>query len=173
MYICRMNDKERNNLLFNQARSLRMCDGVHKAWYGRVLSVDELFDLYYRNLDFCLDFRWPDAKAVRELFSDEERHKHGVVANEKWSLLNPTHSIVMGDSEAKIRYNGFAVGKATVTGRSKCDITAKGHAYVVVDVYDDACVTVSSEEQARVTVIKNSKNCKLSCLGQTTIKECI
>lgn len=172
MYFCKMNQDKRNRTLYDQAKELRMCNAVHKQWYGRNLSADELFSLYYANLDFCLDYRWPDSKTARRMFSLEELRSHGVVADDTWSLLNPTHSVVMGESKAKIRYNGFTVGRATIIGRSKCDITVKGHAFVTLCVYDEAEVTIATEDSARVIILKYSDKCDISSLGQATIKEC-
>lgn len=168
-----MNLKEINDTLFSQAKSLRMCDAVHKQWYGKVLSTDDLFSLYYANLDFCIEYRWPDATSVRDMFDVSTLREHGVVANDKWSLLNPTHSIIMGTSHARIRFNGFSVGRVTVMGGSVCEITAKGHSHVTLCVYDNADVRISAEDNARVIILKCSDNCMLKSTGMTTIKECI
>lgn len=162
-----------NETLFSQARDLRMCDDVHRAWYGRCLTVDELFDLYYRNLDFCTDYRWPGTEEARELFTDEERHAHGVVMDEKWSLLNPTHSIVTGKSNAKIRYNGFNVARTTIMDKSFCDISVKGHAFVTIHLYDKARINIVVETPATAMIIKHSNDCRCTLTGQATIKECI
>lgn len=168
-----MNPEERNKTLFEQAKRLRMCDEVHKAWYGKTLGVDELFDLYYRNFDFCTEYRWPHRNTVRELFSDEERHSHGFVADEKWSLLNPTHSVILGASDAKIRYNGFSVARTDIMDNSHCEISIKGHAIVSVHVYDTARVSVNVEDKGSALIVRHSKKCRCAAMGQATIKECI
>lgn len=161
-----------NDTLFRQAKVLRMCKEVHNMWYGKILSVDELFDLYYANLDFCVEYRWPSPETLKELLSDDERRSHGMIADDRWSLLNTAHCVVLGDSEAKLRYNGFAVARATITGNSKCEITAKGHAHLTLCVYDNASVNLDVSDKARVVILRYSKNCTLSYVGKATVKEC-
>lgn len=168
-----MDIKKINEELFTQARDLRMCNDVHKQWYGRDLPIDDLFDLYYRNLDFCTDYRWPSADVAKQLFTDEERHSHGVIIDENWSLLNPTHSIVTGYSNAKIRYNGFNVARTTIMDNSCCDISVKGHAFVTVHLYDKSKIDITIEAPARATIIKHSHDCRYNVVGQATVKECV
>lgn len=167
-----MNAKKTNETLFLQAKELRMCDKVHKAWYGRELSVDELFDLYYQNLDFCTDNRWPSNEEAKELFTREELRSHGVVIDETWSLLNPTHSIYLGSAQGCIRYNSFCVGRTTIMGSSSCDISVKGHAIVTIHVYDKANIRVFVEKNAKVIIIKHSTLCTTTVIGKATIKDC-
>lgn len=167
-----MNIEKVNDTLFAQAKALRMCDEVHKGWYGKTLSADELFSLYYANLDFCIEHHWPSNETLKTAFTDEQRRRNGMVVDDRWSLLNPTHSIVLGDSTAKIRYNGFSVGRATVMDSSQCEISAKGHAVAHIHLYDKAKVKITVEGSAMVSVYLHSYQCHYNITGQATIKEC-
>lgn len=167
-----MNIEKVNEELFSQAKRLRMCDTVHKYWYGKNLPVEELFSLYYANLDFCTEYRWPSRKTLKTLFTEEQRRNNGMLVDDTWSLLNPTHAIILGKSRAKARYNAFSVARLTVMDASECEITAKGHAVVHVHVYDKAKVNIVAEDGARVSVFKHSDSCICTSTGQTTIKEC-
>lgn len=168
-----MNMQNLNEILFSQARNLHMCGKVHKKWYGRTLSMDELFELYYANLDFCIDNQFPSVTQLKELLTDEQRRGHGMLADDSWSLLNPEHAIVLGRSKATIRFNAFNVGRVTVAGSSECEISVKGHARVVVHLYDHANVRVSSQDKSNATLIIHSDTCSFYTKGQTTVKECI
>lgn len=168
-----MKSKERNETLFAQAKELKMCPAVHRAWYGKTWDADTLADMMYRNMDFCIDNRWPAKGTLKGLFSDEERHRNGIVVEEQWSLLNTTFATIIGDADAKARYNAFNVGKIYVFDNAKCEVTAKGHASVTVHVYDSATVNVTSQDKAHVLVVTHSTHCGGRALGQVTIKECV
>lgn len=167
-----MNLKEINETLFAQAKEMRMCDAVHREWYGKIWDADRLADVMYRNLDFCIGNRWPSRDTLKGLFTDDERHRNGIVADERWSMLNNTFAVVMGRSDAKARYNAFNVGKIYVFDNSKCEITVKGHASVTIHIYDGASVNVTAQDKAHVLVVKHSKSCECSGKGKMTIKEC-
>lgn len=166
-----MNLEEINKTLFLQAKELKMCDAVHKAWYGKVWDYDTLADVMYRNLDFCIDNRWP-AKETLELVPTEIRHKNGIIVDEQWSLLNNTFAVVIGNANAKARYNAFNVGKIYVFDDSKCDIAVKGHASVSIHIYDSAIVNVTAQDYAHVLVVRHSIQCRCYGKGQITFKEC-
>lgn len=165
--------KEINEILFSQAKELKMCDDVHRFWYGKTLSYDELIDLFYHNLDFCIDYRWPDEATIKKFFPALVRNHRGILVSEKWSLLNNTYAVIIGNSEAKARYNGFAVGSIHVFDNSTCEVIAKNHAHVTIHVYDNARITVTADEGTQVLVLRHSKHCWCACVGQATIKECI
>ena len=168
-----MNMQKVNSELFSQAKALRMCDEVHRFWYGRTLSADELFSLFYANLDFCTDYRWPAKETLKSFFTPDQRHKNGMVVDESWSLLNPVHAIVIGDSKATARYNAFTVGRITVMDNSSCLITVKGHARVCIHLYDKANAHVTVSDNAHATITKHSPDCECLTWGQTTIKDCV
>lgn len=168
-----MNLKDTNKLFFSQAKALKMCDDVHKLWYGKTLSYDELFSLFYQNLDFCIEHRWPSEEDLSQRIPAEDRRKNGLLVNDRWSLLNTTHAAIIGNSVAKARYNGFAVGKIYVFNDAICDIAVKGHASVMIHVYDSAKVSVSAQEGTHVLILRHSDDCICNCAGRATIKECI
>lgn len=165
--------KKINETLFTQAKELKMCGDVHRHWYGKTLPVDDLANLMYRNLDFCIDNRWPSKGTLKACFSDEERRRNGIVVDDKWSLLNNTFAVVIGNSDAKARYNAFNVSKIYVFDNAKCEITVKGHASLTIHVYDSAFVTVTAQEKAHVLLVRHSKTCSCITAGQITRKESI
>lgn len=167
-----MNIKEINETLFAQARERRMCRDMYRAWYGEVWDADRLADAMYRNMDFCIDNRWPSKETLREMFSDEQRHRNGIVTGERWSLLNATFALALGDSRVTARYNAFNVGKIYAFGTSRCEVSVKGHASVTVHAYDSAAVNVTAEEGTHVLVVTHSRGVSCSGTGQMTIKEC-
>lgn len=168
-----MDLKKVNQSLFAQAKELKMCDEVHRYWYGKSLPVNDLANLMYRNLDFCIDNRWPSKETLKTHFSDDERRRNGVLVDDEWSLLNTTFAVIVGDSNAKARYNAFNVGKIYVMDNSRCEITVKGHASLTIHVYDTASVSVAAQEHAHVLLVEHSKTCTCETAGQITRKECI
>lgn len=168
-----MNIHEINEILFSQAKSLRMCDKVHKQWYGKDLSAEELFDLYFRNIDFCLDFHWPNINVVNELFDEETLRENGVLIKDSWSFLNKQRLAILGDSKANIRYNAMNVGTVYVCDTAYAEISIKGKAFVVIHAYDDCTVIAICDSTAKATIIRHSKYANIVSKGQTTIKECV
>lgn len=167
-----MNIQKANKELFAQAKALRMCDEVHKAWYGKTLDVDDLAGLFYRNMDFCIDYRWPSRETLKNLFEKEDLRRNGIIVDDKWSLMNPTFATTIGQSRANIRFNGFSVGKVCAFNDSACIVTVKGHAKVIVHLYDKAFLSCTTRDSAQVTIMLHSENCLYSITGQATIKEC-
>lgn len=167
-----MSLKETNKILFAQAKELKMCDAVHKAWYGKTWSYDKLADMMYRNLDFCIENRWPSRKTMKTI-PDDARHRNGIIVDEQWSLLNTTLAVVMGESDAKARYNAFNVGNLNIFDTSRCYVSVKGHASVSIHIYDSATLNVTAEDHAHVLVVRHSESAKIFKTGQITIKECI
>ncbi len=167
-----MNLKEINETLFAQAKELRMCDTVHKEWYGKTWRYDKLADVMYRNLDFCIEHRWPARQTLKTLIPIDARHRNGIVIDEQWSLLNTAFALVMGTSQAKARYNAFSVGQLHIFDDAQCYVSAKGHASVTVHVYDRATANVTAEDKAHVLIVRHSERCRCIKTGQMTEKEC-
>lgn len=172
LYFCKMNLTEINKTLFSQAKALKMCDAVHREWYGKSLDASALADLYFQNTDFCIDYHWPSPSVLKDLFDIDTLRSNGFVVDDKWSLLNPSRATIVGVSYSKIRFNGFGAGTIYVCDESAVEVTAKGRSFVVVHVYDDAIATVICDTTARAVVINHSKFSKITTKGQTTIKEC-
>lgn len=171
MYLCKMDLQKINIDLYNEAKALRMCEKVQKAWYDKTYTADELITMFHQNFDFCAEHRWPSKETMKR-FDATTRHAHGVLVDEKWSLLNPNLSVIVGSSVAKVRYNAFSVGKVYVFNNSKVEITAKGHAIVSIHLYDETDVSVTTMDYARVTIMRHSKESTCKCYGKATLKEC-
>ena len=149
-----------------------MCDSVHRLWYGKTLSPKELAELFFENIDFCLDFHWPSANTLRELLGENNLRDNGIIADDKWSVLNRQWVAVIGNSEATLRYNALNAGTVYVCDGAKVNVFVKGRAFVVIHAYDDANVSVVCDDTAKATVIIHSKFVKVSHKGQITKKEC-
>ena len=150
-----------------------MCNEVHRNWYGKSWDFNELADVMYRNLDFCIDYRWPSKETLKELIPINARHENGIVIDEEWSLLNNTFALIIGDSKSNVRYNAFNVGKIYVFDNSKCNITVKGHAFLIIHLFDNANVNVTVNDNAKASIVLHSELCSYCSTGSVTIKESI
>lgn len=168
-----MNDSEINKILYSEAKELKMCDSVHRMWYEKTFSPNELASIMYANLDFCINTRWPNSVEFRNLFDIKTLRENGIVADDEYSLYNPTHSYILGKSFSKIRYNGFSVCRTTIIDSSECEITAKGHTIVTIHLYDRAKIKVTVCDNANVLIIRHSSFCTCDVVGNATIKNSI
>lgn len=148
-----------------------MCDAVHRQWYGKILSLDELFELFYANMDFCIEKNFPNAQKLREILTLDELRSHGCLADDDYSLLNPKYSVVMGKSNSTIRYNGRHVGVVYLRDNSRTEISIKGNAHIVAHLYGSATLHIKKESSIKPLIVLHSDNIRLHIEGQTTIKK--
>lgn len=152
-----MDNKQLNTLLRKEAVSLGICDKVLATWEVN-MNDGALISLGYRNIDFLLKHHWPSNQTLKSIWPSDFLRQNGVFVDDRWSVNNPEHSLVLGDSKITIRYNGWNIGKVYVRDNAQISITAKNKSTVFVHAFEDACVCVEQYDDARVVIIRHSEN---------------
>lgn len=165
-----MDSKELNIYVKEDARGLGLCDRWYNGWDSDA-KQDDLLDMMYKGIDFCLKHHWPSNQFLKENGDIKILRAHGVLVDEKRSALNPSKCLVLGQSDVIIRYNGSTNGVAYLRDNSKVKVSAKNRAFVIIHVFDNVQVEAEQTDSAHLVIIKHSENISVSTTGNVTIRE--
>lgn len=122
--------------------------------HQRLQVADTWFDLiqiYLDSIDFCLSNGFSIKDHVRKHFT-ETMEQHNIYLDGFAALINPKQVITLGDTSGTVRVDEYNVCQIYIKHNSKIKIKAVNHSFVMVDVFDDACLEVESLNEAKVCV---------------------
>lgn len=128
-------------------------------------------DKLFEGINFCMKHHWPKNDYIRENFTEEFRHSHAILADDRYSLLNPPKALVLGKSESTIRFNGMSQGDVYIRDNANVTITAKGRSSVYVKVYENACIKAFAEDMARIVIVRCSPNAAIEQRGHVFVRK--
>ena len=158
---------ELNKDLREQAISLGLCNEWQKLWkndWSREKMVEQMF----KGLDFCLKHRYPSNDFILNHFDIAFRRKCNVFVNDKYSVVNPEQSLVLGNSDITFRYNMWNPGRIYIRDNAAMRLIAKNRSFVIVHLFDEAYVTAEQFDKAKIVLIKHSD--KVTIVADTNIK---
>ena len=161
---------ELNQELKSQAIALGLCNQWQKEWKGD-WNTATLADRMYKGIDFCLQHHWPTNAFLKKNFSLEELRTNNIYIDDKRSVLNPKHSLILGKSEVKIRFNGAYAGNIYIRDKSVVELTAKTRSFVIVHLFDEASINATQQDLANITIIKHSKKSLAIGVGKVKFRE--
>lgn len=143
-----------NEILRKQAIKHGLCDDWQKNVWNRVLSYEELIEIYIRGFDFSVNNDWLNYDFIQKVFPEDELHKGHVYINEEvdLSVEQSGFYVFLGDCTGKVDINGlYAV---TLYLRHDSEMT--------VNVASGACAFVRCFDKADATLVidKYSKGIK-------------
>ena len=148
---------ELNKELRSQAVHLGLCDDWKKLW-KKNWSNEKMVEQMYKGLDFCLKNHWPANEYILKHFDLDFRRKSNVYVNDKYSVVNPKQSLVLGKSEITFRYNGWSSGNIHIRDNSSAKVTVKNKSFVIVHLYENAYCVAEQLDKAKVVLVKHSPN---------------
>lgn len=165
-----MTEKELNNALRGMAVSKGLCQQWQQEWENG-WNEDKMILQFYRGIDFFLKNRFVSNDFIKQNFHQDFLRRHGIIVDDKYSLLNPGRSIVMGSGEATIRTNGYWLSAVYAVDNANLKIETKNASYAIVSVLGDAVVEATQLDHSRLTVIMHSRNAKLTTTGNVRVRE--
>lgn len=157
-----------NKELRNKAVSLGLCDTWQKKWI-KDKTPQQLIDMYKKGIDFCLESNYPDNKFIKENFTKDILSKNNMFVDEDFYVLNPENDcVILGESQGKLIFDGYAVRDIYINGNADVEIEASDFAKIFVNVYDDAQVVVTQKKNSVIHVYKHGTGEVLS-VGNVTI----
>lgn len=157
-----------NKELRNKAVSLGLCDTWQKKWV-KDKTPQQLIDMYKKGIDFCLESNYPDNKFIKENFTKDILSKNNMFVDEDFYVLNPENDcVILGESQGKLIFDGYAVRDIYINGNADVEIEASDFAKIFVNVYDDAQVVVIQKKNSVIHVYKHGTGEVLS-VGNVTI----
>ena len=140
--------------LREQGRALGMCDKVYEVWTGSE-SVDELCELYVKNMEFVTEHpEWNLNKVFKENSNEAIRHKHGIYIDEVATLRNTNDIVINGRSDITLVVDNSNVIEIYVRDQSNFSIELSNNSTAYIYVYDQSSVSISTDYLSKCFVYK-------------------
>lgn len=136
--------------LAKQAKAKGICQEWHKE-LKELTDKRAMVDMYIRGIDFCLSNDYPSNDYIRANFKGVMEEK-GVFLDEKVNLENFRYCVALGKTQGEVRVAGYKVCEVFVKHQSALHIIAEDNAFVEIDMFDDAVVSVVSSGKAKVHI---------------------
>lgn len=138
----------REQLVSNAAFAGGCTDGISQL--SDSLSKQDMLQVFWDRIDFCLAKNFPDKEFLKENFAGELDGK-GIYIDRDVELPEG-NAVLLGDSHATLQADGYKVCRLYAKHNTNLVINASGNAFVMVDALDNARVTVNCDGDARVVV---------------------
>ncbi len=138
--------------LAKQARGFNIC----QEWHDELMTLDSkkaMIEMYLKGIDFCLANDFPNNDFIRANFQGV-MEPFGVFLDDTVALVNADKCVALGQTDGRVEITDFGCSEIFVKHRSELTIIAKGDAFVMVDVFDNAVVHVHAHDRAKVCVNK-------------------
>lgn len=154
--------------LSKEAKRLNCC---REGFEGLLSACDitGLCHLYIRHIDFCFEHDFPSKDYIKATFG-KETSKHGIYVDEDIEVCNQGSCIALGSSKGSVLTSDYGVSEIHARHDSNLKVIAKGNAFVMVDVYDDAVVDVCAYDRAKVCVNKHGGNVTYNATDDAVVK---
>lgn len=147
-------------------------NGICKEWHKELLTLadkDALCEMYLRGIDFCLSNDYPNNGFIQSHFKGV-MEKHGIFLDDKVSVENTPKCVCLGACSGQITIDGFNVCEVFGKHDSTLTISARGNAFVMVDVFDNSTIIVQAYDRAKVCVNRYGGTIHDCAIDDATIK---
>lgn len=146
--------------------------GICEDWYLELKNeknTDRILDMYLRGIDFCLANNFPSNEFIRDNFKGKINDK-GIYLDSVLIAKDQPKVVILGSCLGRVETKDFDVCEVFIKDNSEIVITASGNSFVMVDVFDNAKLTVYSKENANVCVNLYGGNIIQNAQGKGKIK---
>lgn len=165
-----MDNRKLNQQLRTQAINLGLCQKWQNDWQND-WSQSILIDKYKEGIDFCLANNFPSNQFIIDNFSLPILRASGIFINDTRSALNTPEAVIKGGSYIKMRYNARHSGTVYIADNAHLQIRAHNDSFVLVHVYGTAEVEAFQQDNARLVIIRHSRNAQIVTWGNSLVKE--
>lgn len=152
-----------SNELAKQAKKFRIC----QEWHDELKNLENkkaMIKMYLKGIDFCLSNDYPSNEFIRTNFKGV-MEEFGVFLDDSIDLVNTTKCVCLGQTKGRVEINSFGTSEIFAKHYSELTIIAKGDAFVMVDLFDNAVIHIQAYDRAKVCVnrygnstVDNQKN---------------
>lgn len=161
-----------NKELRDRAVSLGLCDKWQKSWV-KDKSPQQLIDMFKKGIDFCFETGFPDNDFIKENISKEILKKNNMFVDEEFYKANPENDcVILGNSQGKLTFDGYAVRDIYVNGDADVEIEAKDFSKIFVNVYGNSQVCLLQKGCSSVNVYRHGDN-NITYTGEVNIRESV
>lgn len=128
--------------------------GICQEWHSELKTLEdkkELLAMYVKGIDFCLSNDYPNNEYIRTNFKGM-MEEFGVFLDDSIDLTNPERCVSLGSTKGRIEINAFGVCEVFAKNDSELIIIAKGDAFVMIDLFDNAVIHIHAQDRAKICV---------------------
>lgn len=129
-------------------------NGICAAWLQDMKGTDDtrqLFDMYIRGIDFCLQHEYPDMDTMRRYQAAAQAA--GIFVDcDGMRTSNPARTVCLGETVGLIKYDGHHAGAVYIKHGSSVTLVATGNSFVMVDIFDNASLLAEAWDDAQICV---------------------
>ena len=162
------------NALNKEIRDMAVSCGLCGQWQDEWKydwDIDRMFSQFYRGMDFFIDKRFVSAEYIKQNFDRDILRQNGVIVDDEFSLMNPNNAILIGESKANVRMNGFKATTIYVTDKGKLKVTGKNKSFAMIHAYGNARIEAKTYDAATIVVIRHSENVSVSADEKVKVKD--
>lgn len=141
------------NLTKELARQARK-HGICEQWLSELKTLNdkrELVAMYLRGIDFCLRNNYPSNEFIKANFGDI-CPEMGVYVDRCIDVANVRPCVCLGVTFGKYTIDNYCAGEIYVKHNTHIDIIAKGNAFLMVNLFENAVVNIYANDHAKICV---------------------
>lgn len=152
--------------LRKMARKAGLCDRWFSEW-KKDETDESLFDKYKKGIDFSIEYNWISNDFIKRHWDKPILQANNIFVDDKNISKDSLKGIIIvnGDCDMTLNFSAFDVADVYIRHTSKVIINAWYMARIMLNVYDDAEVTINSNVQSRVYVYKHSPHSVVKNIG--------
>ena len=150
-----MDIKDINTILRTKAIKAGLCEDWQNNKWNKVLTKDELLELYIKGIDFSLKQEWFDYDFIKVAFNKEDLHRHNIYLDENVAIEDAQNGyyVFLGRCTGTLWVNGLKAVTVYVRHDSVINVEAYDGARVQVRYYDNSDGACKSDSYSRVKKI--------------------
>lgn len=142
--------------------------GLCRPWQAKLregLPLKDLVGLYFRGIDFCISNDYPSLDFLRNEIKGKGEAYGVFVDDEVRGLRNYANVSLNGGCKALLEYDGFSVSRLYIRNTSEVGVCLSGHAFLTVDIFDDARLTLGVAGDDAVANVNVYGNARVEVVG--------
>lgn len=146
--------------------------GICTPWHNVLLKLqnkEAMVKMYLKGIDFCLANNYPPNDFIREHFKGV-MEEQGVFLDDSIKVVNMPKCVCLGTTCGSIEAAGYEVCEIYVKHNSELNVIAKDNAFVMIDIYDDAIISVYASDRAKVCVNHHGGSVNRYAMNDAIIK---
>lgn len=114
-------------------------------------DIEKLLSMYIQGIDFCLANNYPDNEYIRANFKGKMEHR-GIYLDDDFRAENCRVVVALGQCSGNIELSSYQVSELFVKHESELMVVARENSFVMIDIFDNAKLTVLACDNAKVCV---------------------
>jgi len=131
--------------------------GICAEWHKRMAETTdfgEFMNMYYKGIDFCIKNKFPTLEYIRKNLKGKTESYGGFI-DEEMRVESLKYSVARGTTRGTAVYKNFDVCRIFLFEDSEVEVHVSGNAFVMVDLYDNAKVSIIATDEGKATVMQH------------------